>query len=115
MNVTHARTRATETVKDAMGHLPHLMKTTRSGAEQVVDYVPDAVARARIGAQQTATALQTLPDRTLRQLAAASVGLAAGLYLAGAPRPVTLAAITPALLIGGAIVTRPGRVADHSA
>ncbi len=52
-------------------------------------------------------ALQILPDSTLRWLAAASVGLAAGLRLAGAPRVVAAAGVTPALMLGAAIVLRP--------
>ena len=49
-----------------------------------------------------------MPDTTLRMLAGVSVGVAAGLGLAGAPRLVILAALAPALLVGGAIATRPG-------
>ena len=48
-----------------------------------------------------------LPDSTLRWLAAGSVGLGAGLYLAGAPRVVTAAGFSPALAIAAAIVLRP--------
>ena len=48
-------------------------------------------------------------DPTLQLLAAASVGCATGLYLAGSPRVMTLAAIAPAVIVGVAILTRPGR------
>jgi hypothetical protein len=61
----------------------------------------------RTGASDTTTALQALPDPTLRWLAATSVGLGAGLYLAGVPRGVIAAAVTPAILLGAAIVGRP--------
>jgi hypothetical protein len=82
------------------------METARTGAE----HLPDAFERVRLGAKETTATLQTLPDQTLQLLAAASIGMAAGLYLAGAPRLVTFAAIAPALIVGLAIVTRPGRV-----
>ena len=99
-------------VRDAVGgaldHVPALIETARSSAEQVAEHAPEAIERARVGTQQATTSLQTLPDTTLRMLAGVSVGLAAGLGLAGAPRLVILAALAPALLVGGAIATRPG-------
>jgi hypothetical protein len=61
----------------------------------------------RAGASDTTTALQVLPDPTLRWLAATSVGLGAGLHLAGVPRVLIAAAVTPAILLGAAIVGRP--------
>jgi hypothetical protein len=62
----------------------------------------------RAGAHGTTSALQTLPDSTLRGLAASSVGLGAGFYLAGAPRLAIAAGIAPALIMGVAMVLRPG-------
>ena len=59
-------------------------------------------------------ALRALSDSMLQALAAASLGLAAGLYLAGAPRLFTLVAAAPALALGGAIVTRPDRTLRHT-
>jgi hypothetical protein len=61
----------------------------------------------RVRAHGTTIALQTLPDPTLRWLAATSVGLGAGLHLAGAPRLVTAAGLAPAAIMGAAIVLRP--------
>lgn len=58
------------------------------------------------------TTLQFLSDPTLRLLAAASIGLAAGLQLAGSPRLITLAAIAPAFLAGRAVATRPRSTAS---
>jgi hypothetical protein len=52
--------------------------------------------------------MQTMSDSTLRLLAAGSLGVAAGLFLAGARRPITLIAAAPALIAGSAIATRPG-------
>jgi hypothetical protein len=105
-------------VRDAVGsaiqHVPDLLANARSGAGQVAGAMPDAVERARHGAQGTATTLQKMPDQALRLLAAASIGLAAGLKLAGAPRLVALAAAVPALVVGGAVIARPGRTPGHA-
>jgi hypothetical protein len=98
-------------VRDAVGgaldHVPALIETARTSAEQVAEHAPEAIERARVGTQQATTSLQAMPDTTLRMLAGVSVGLSAGLGLAGAPRLVILAALAPALLVGGAIATRP--------
>ena len=53
------------------------------------------------------SALQQLPDSTLRWLTASSIGLAAGLQVAGAPRWMQAAGIAPALFSGAAIALRP--------
>jgi hypothetical protein len=53
------------------------------------------------------SAIQSLPDSTLRWLAAASAGLGAGFYLAGAPRLVVAAGVAPALIMGASMVLRP--------
>jgi hypothetical protein len=95
-------------VEDAVDHVPEVLESARARVERVAERLPDAAERARLGVEETTTTLQTLPDQTLRLLVAASIGLASGLYLAGAPRLVTLVAIAPALLAGGAIATRSG-------
>ena len=66
-----------------------------------------AVLAMRGGARGTTGALQTLPDSTLLGLAATSVGVGAGFYLARAPRLAVAAGVVPALLMGAAIVLRP--------
>jgi hypothetical protein len=50
--------------------------------------------------------LQEVSDPRLKLLAAFSLGVGAGLWMAGAPRLVTLAALSPAVLVGIAIVSR---------
>lgn len=69
--------------------------------------VHDSVAATKDGARATTTALQTLPDSTLRWLAASSVGLGAGLYLAGKQRLLIIAGVAPAVIMGAAIALRP--------
>ena len=102
--------RARVAVMGAFDHMPDLFGTARNGASQVAEHLPDAVERARAGAHETATTMQTMSDPTLRLLAAGSVGLAIGLYLAGARRPITHAARVPAGIAGSAIATRPSPI-----
>ena len=93
-------------VGDAVDRVPEVLDSARTSAERAVASLPDAADRARLGVEETTTRLQTMPDSTLKLMAAASIGLAAGLQLGGAPRIVTIVAIAPALLAGGAIATR---------
>jgi hypothetical protein len=86
-----------------------------TSARTLAGHVPGAIRATRIGAQETTTALQTLPDSTLRWLAASSVGLSAGLRLARAPRIVVAAGAVPALIAGAAIALRPIEPADPAA
>jgi hypothetical protein len=79
----------------------------RSGARMLVGRVPGTVHATQTGARDTTSALQRLPDSTLRWLAATSVGLGAGLYFTGAPRVIIAAGIAPALMMGAAIALRP--------
>jgi hypothetical protein len=74
---------------------------------RVAGRVSGTMSATRAGAQGTTSALQTLPDSTLRALAATSVGVGTGLYLARKPRLVIAAGVIPAVLMGAAIVLRP--------
>jgi hypothetical protein len=69
----------------------------------------DTMTATRDGARATTSALQTLPDSTLRWLAASSVGLGAGLYLAGKKRILIAAGVAPAVIMGAAIALRPSK------
>ncbi len=80
-------------------------------AATLVGHLPGTVRATRAGARDTASALQTLPDSTLRSLAATSVGLSAGLRIARAPRIVVAAGAVPALIAGAAIALRPAEPA----
>ena len=70
-------------------------------------YLPGTARATRVRANTTTRTLQRLPDSTLQGLAASSIGLGAGFYFAGLPRLITAAAVTPAMIIGAAIVLRP--------
>ena len=96
-----------DAVSGAKDRMPEMLETARNGAEQVAERVPAALETTRVTAQRTTISLQALPDTTLRLLAGASIGMAAGLSLAGAPRLVSLAALVPALFVGSALATRP--------
>lgn len=102
-----------DTVGEAVGHVPDALATAKSGIDQVAEQMPTAVENTRVAAQRATTSLQALPDTTLRFLAGASIGLAAGLSLAGAPRLVSLAALVPALFVGSALATRPDTLVQH--
>lgn len=105
-----ATSRMRDAVRGAFDHVPDLLGTARDGASQLASHLPDAIARARVGAHGTETKLQAMSDPTLRLLASASIGLAAGLYIAGARRLVTMAALASAFVVGSAIATRPDPV-----
>ena len=66
-----------------------------------------ALRAARTGVQGTTDALQTLPDSTLMGVAATSIGVGAGFYLARAPRLAIATGIAPALIMAAAILLRP--------
>jgi hypothetical protein len=81
----------------------------RRRAGQVAERVPGALGQVEFGVRSAVTRLQTMPDSGLRLLAVASIGLGAGLRLAGAPRLATLAGLAPASIFGFAIMSRPGK------
>jgi len=88
-------------------HLSGAMSSAWATATTFVGRVPGTLDATRTGARQAARSLQTLPDPTLRWLAAGSVGLSAGLFLTGKRRLVIAASIAPAVAMGAAIVARP--------
>jgi hypothetical protein len=79
----------------------------RTSATRLIVRVPAALRVTRAGMDGTTAVLQTLPDSTLRWIAATSVGFGAGLRLAGAPRLVSAAGAAPALIVGAVIALRP--------
>jgi hypothetical protein len=85
----------------------------RAGTRALVDRLPGTVRATRIGANGATSALQALPDSTLRWLAAGSVGVGAGLFLAGAPRVVVAAGVVPALAMGAAALARPTHAVEQ--
>jgi hypothetical protein len=86
-----------------------VVQVGRDGAGQIADHAPETVHATQVGAMATTRELQKLPDSTLRWLAATSVGMGAGLYLAGKRRVVVAAGLVPAVAMGAAIALRPSR------
>ena len=91
----------------AVRRVSGLVGIARASAAMLIARAPGTMRATRVGAHGTTSALQTLPDPTLRWLAASSAGLSAGFYLAGAPRLLVAAGVAPALIMGAAIVLRP--------
>ena len=77
-----------------------------SGSTRLVDRVPEAVESARAGALDAARTVDAMPEQTRLVLATLSLGVGAGLYLAGAPRLVTLLAFAPAAVVAGTWMAR---------
>ncbi len=99
--------RATTTVA-----ITRLVGMGRATAAALASRLPGTMHATRVGASATTTGLQLLPDSALQGLAATSVGLGAGFYIAGLPRLVTALAVAPAMVIGAAIALRPVRPFD---
>ena len=89
------------------GRTTSAIQLVRTSAATVIEQAPGALRAMRAGVGGTTAALQSLPDSTLRWIAASSVGLGAGLRLAGAPRLVSAAGAAPALIAGAVIALRP--------
>ena len=83
------------------------VSVARRGASGIAARLPVTLTSTRAGVRGAMGVLQTLPDSTLRSLAATSVGVGFGLYLARTRRLGVLAGVVPAALIGAAIVARP--------
>ena len=99
----------TITVRDR-GATERLVRTTRATLGAAASFVGRGVGAVRVTtdtAAGTTTTLQGLPDATLLGLAAASVGMGTGFYLARKSRLVVALGVVPALLAGLAIVLRP--------
>ncbi len=93
--------------RDLGGHASGAVTVARRTAARIIARVPGTVDATRAGTHEATTALQALPDPMLRSLAASSVGLGAGFYLAGAPRLVVVAGMVPAMIMAAAIALRP--------
>jgi hypothetical protein len=83
------------------------MTFARTRARGLIERLPETMDATVAGANDTTSELQRLPDSTLRLLAAGSIGLGVGFYLAGAPRLIVAAGLVPALVMGAAIALRP--------
>ena len=78
----------------------------RATADEVGTRLPGIASAGAEGAAESVKMLQELSDPRLKLLMAFSLGVGAGLWMAGAPRLITLAALSPALVAGIAIASR---------
>ena len=83
-------------------------ESIRSTAGDVGDRVPGLVDGARTKAAAGAREIDRWPEQTRRIVAAASIGLGAGLAIAGAPRLVLGVALLPAIAIAAVGIGRNG-------
>ena len=74
-------------------------------ADEVGTRLPGIASAGAGGAAESVRMLQELSDPRLQLLMAFSLGVGAGLWMASAPRLVTLAALSPALVAGIAIAS----------
>jgi hypothetical protein len=103
-----------KTVVDAAGELASkaqegasaALAGARTAADEMGTRLPAIATAGAGGAAESMRLLQELSDPRLQLLMAFSVGVGAGLWMAGAPRLDTLAALSPALVVGIAIASR---------
>ena len=103
-----------KTVVDAAGELASkaqdgavaALAGARTAADEVGTRLPGIASAGAEGAAESMRRLQELSDPRLQLLMVFSVGVGAGLWMAGAPRLVILAALSPALVVGVAIASR---------
>src|SRR5450759_2476847 len=87
---------AAEIANKAQDGAAAALATARVTADEVGTRLPGIASAGVEGAAESVRMLQELADPRLELLAAFSLGIGAGLWLAGAPRLVTLAALSPA-------------------
>ena len=97
----------TKTADQARSTLSDGADALRDGADELASQLPVAFEALQSGAKATTDSMRRMPDENLRLMLAMSASLGVGLYMAGSPRVVTLAALAPALLIAGVWMTRP--------
>jgi hypothetical protein len=82
------------------------LEGARAAADELGTRLPGIASAGAEGAVGSVRMLQEFSDPRLQLLVAFSLGVGAGLWMAGAPRLVTLAALSPAVVAGVAIASR---------
>jgi hypothetical protein len=107
----------TTTSRRATEQVRHAVDTVAGVANEVTSRLPEAATTTRDAIDEANQMMRARSDETLKIVAAASVGLASGLFLGGAPRVLVVAALIPAGLAGTALMermdgsaTRPAKV-----
>jgi hypothetical protein len=97
---------AADLASKAQGGAEAALAGARATADEVGTRLPGIASAGAEGAAGSVRMLQELSDPRLKLLVAFSLGVGAGLWMAGAPRLVTLAALSPAVVAGIAIASR---------
>ena len=84
---------------DARREVAATMAALRSTASEAGSRMPELIDSVRSGAADGARTVETWPEPTRRLVAAFSIGLGAGLTIAGAPRLLVGGALLPALAV----------------
>ena len=90
------------------------VEVVRERGASALKHVSGAIDATLTRVREASRTVQTVPDSTLRWLAASSIGLGAGLFLARAPRVVVAAGVAPALVAAAAIVARQDPIATEA-
>ncbi len=78
----------------------------RAAANDVAERVPAAVSSAQGAVDETARALNELPDQTLMLGAAFSLGVGVGMFVTGTNRLTVLLALVPAAAMAATLISR---------
>jgi hypothetical protein len=115
--VTGVDTTTTTTSRRATEQVRHAVDTVAGVANEVTSRLPEAATTTRDALDEANQMMRARSDESLKVVAAASIGLASGLFLGGAPRVLVVAALIPAGLAGTALmermdgsITRPAKV-----
>jgi hypothetical protein len=86
----------------------------RDAAGTVAERLPEAAAITRATVDEATRRMESGSDQALIVGASMSVGFAAGLLVAGAPRLLVTAAIVPAVAMGMTLLDRSGRMGGRT-
>ena len=84
----------------------NLVDTLGEATDEAEDRLTSVASSAEASMRKANASLRRSSDTTLGVVGAFSLGLAAGLLLSGANRLLTLAALTPAVLVAGVVLER---------
>ena len=104
-DVTQQGSRGGGPVEAAQQAAERVVSVAGSAAERL----PEAVGNAQRAADDTARALEQMPDRTLVLGTTFSLGVGTGLFLSGTNRVMVLLALMPAVAMAATLVARGER------
>jgi hypothetical protein len=99
-----AAPRARAALGEARSDLNVTVDAVRSAVDGIGRRVPELLDGARTGASEGARRIESWPEPTRRLVAAFSIGLGAGLTIAGAPRLLVVVALLPAAAVAASAI-----------